>query len=185
MVHMLRICISGLSCSGKTSLGDALSKDLNIMHITKHGTSTYKKVKEDTENQKESEVGIIQTADRTYADSFDKEIVKLAEGNNCVVTTWLGPWLIKDATIRVWLSASFEERVRRYANLNKTSIENAKAFIKKKDELSINAFNDIYNIDVKNHSFFDMMINTERLNIKESVAIISMLAIGKEESKFR
>lgn len=185
MVSMLRICISGLSCSGKTTLGDALSRDLNIIHITKHGTDTYKKVKKEIEGQMESELGVIQTADKTYADSFDKEIVELAAGNNCVVTTWLGPWMIKDPTIRVWLSAGFDERIRRCANLNKVSIEDAKAYIKKKDELSINAFNEIYKIDVRNHSFFDIMINTERLNVKESLALISMLAIGKEESKFR
>jgi CMP/dCMP kinase len=176
---MLRICISGLSSSGKTSMGDVLAKNLNIMHVTKHVLESFK--------SKESDIrkNIIQTAERKYAVDFDKEIAELAEKNDCVVTTWLGPWLVKDAIIRVWLFASLDERACRYAAKYNGSLEEAKAFIKEKDELTVKAFKEIYNIDVNDHSFFDIMINTERLTLDESVSLISMLAIGKEKSRFR
>ena len=176
---MLRICISGLSSSGKTTIGNTLSTELNIMHITKYKLNSFKK------NGRELSKSIIQTADKRYADAFDKEIAALAEKNSCVVTTWLGPWLVKDATIRVWLSASPDERARRCSEIMDMPIDKAKAYIKEKDELTVKAFKEIYNIDVKDHAFFDMMINTERLSMKESVSIISMLAIGKENSRFR
>lgn len=160
-------------------MGDALAKDLNIMHVTKHMLESFKNRELDIKKS------IIQTAEKEYAAAFDKEIAQLAEKNDCVITTWLGPWLVKDATIMVWLSASPNERARRHAMVYNKSLEEAKAFIKEKDELTVKAFKEIYSIDVLNHSFFDMMINTEKISLSESVSLISMLAIGKEKSRFR
>jgi predicted cytidylate kinase len=176
---MLRICISGLSSSGKTTLGEAVSKDLKIMHVTKHKVDSF--IKNETTIRK----SLIQTAEKIHADLFDKEIAKLAEGNDCVVTTWLGPWMVKDATIKIWVEASLDERARRWSGMNKKSLQEGKAYIKEKDELTIKAFKELYNINVEDHDFFDMMINTERLNINEAVSLITMLALGKEKSRFR
>ncbi len=175
---MLRICISGLSCSGKTTLGHAIAKDLNIMHITKHGLDSYEKPK------REGKFGLTEMAKKEHADLFDSEVVSLAESNDCVVTTWLGPWMIKDATARIWLSASFEARAARYAAQKNVGIEEAKAFIKQKDELTVNDFKETYKIDVRDHSFFDMMLNSERLSMQEEVSVISMLVLWKEKSRF-
>lgn len=182
---MLRICISGLSSSGKTSLGNLLSKELNIIHVTKHMLNSYRQVQEEMKTGGDGTLEMIQTADKRYADAFDKEVIDIASRNDCVVTTWLGAWLIKDPAIRVWLTASFDERARRYANDHKTTMEDAKDYVRKKDELTANSFKEIYDIDIKNHSFFDMMINTERTGIEEAASLISMLAMGKAEGRFR
>lgn len=182
---MLRICIGGLSGSGKTTLGEYIAKELKITHITKRGLDAYKKLEEDVKTSGDSQLEMIQTADKRYADAFDKEVVELAAKTDCVVTTWLGAWLIKDPAVRVWLSASFDERVKRFANDHKMTIENAKDYVKKKDELTCSSFMDLYQIDIKNHSFFDMMINTEKTSLEESAALISLLALGKDKEKFR
>jgi predicted cytidylate kinase len=171
--------MSGLTCSGKDELGRMLSKELNIMYLSKYSSDIYKK------NLTEVKEYLIETAEKKYAEDFDKAIVEIAEKNSCVMTTWLGPWLVKNPTIRVWLYASLEERGRRYANREKKELSDAMEILKKKDELTINAFKDIYKIDVLDHAFFDMMLNTERLSLNECVSIISMLAIGKEKQIFR
>lgn len=182
---MLRICISGLSSSGKTSLGELISKELKIVHVTKKMLETYRQVKEAIKTESGGTLEMIQTADKRYAKAFDREVLEIAENNDCVVTTWLGAWLIKDPAIRIWLSAGFDERARRYANDHKTTMEVAKDYIKRKDEMTVNAFKEVYDIDIKNHSFFDMMINTERTGINEAASLITMLAIGKDKGRFR
>ncbi len=182
---MLRICISGLSCSGKTIVGETLARELNILHVTKNITDTYKRVESAIMEGKDPRLNVIQTIDKRYADDFDKEVMELANKTDCVITTWLGPWIIKDATVRVWLSASADERARRRAEKEGIGIEEAKDCIKEKDEMSVNSFKDVYGINVKDHAFFDMMVNTERLSIEEAVSLISMLAIGKSEGRFR
>ncbi len=167
-----------MSCSGKTSLGDALAKELKVMHITKHGLESYEKPKKD------GKFGIAEMSKKEYAEAFDKQVADIAAANDCVVSTWLGPWMVKDPTVRVWLSASFETRTARYAEQKTVSVDKAKAYIKEKDELTVNDFKEVYKIDVKDHSFFDMMLNSEKLSMQEEIALISMLALGKENSRF-
>ncbi|MGD0510212.1 MAG: cytidylate kinase family protein [Candidatus Micrarchaeaceae archaeon] len=182
---MLRICIGGLSCSGKTTLGEFLAKELNITHVTKRTLDTYKKLEDDFKASGDSQLKMLQAADKRYADAFDKEVVEIANSTDCVVTTWLGAWMIKDPAIRVWLSAGFDERARRYANNHDMKIDDAKDYVKKKDELTTSSFMDLYKIDIKNHSFFDMMINTERSSLEEAAALISLLAMNKDKTRFR
>lgn len=184
-VHMLRICISGLSCSGKTTLGDTLAKELNILHVTKGITNTYKKVVEEIKRSNDNKLKMSQTIDTRFAEDFDREVMDFASKNDCVVTTWIGPWLIKDAAIRVWLYANPEVRAKRHSEREGIGIEEARNYIKEKDENNINSFKSVYDIDVENREFFDMKINTEKLSIKEAASLISVLAIGKNEGRFR
>lgn len=128
---------------------------------------------------------MVETGHIDYAKSFDNEVAEIAEKNNCVVTTWLSPWIVKEPTIRVWVSASLDERARRYAEREKLDIKKATEMVKKKDDDTTKWIKEIYDIDVKNHSFFDMMINTEKLSINESVAIISLAVMLKEKSRFK
>jgi len=179
---MIRICISGLSASGKTSIGEDLAKELNIMHITKEQMKSYKKFLNETKSGKRP---LDEVADPKYAKDFDAEIVEFSRGKNCVVTTWLGAWRIKDATLRVWLDASADERARRRAKEKGLSIGAAKRLIDKKDQMTIKSFKKVYGIDVNDHSIFDIRINTEKLNRKEITAMIAMLALGMDKMIFK
>ncbi|HUY69946.1 MAG TPA: cytidylate kinase family protein [Candidatus Baltobacteraceae bacterium] len=181
---MIRICISGLTASGKTSLGHMLAEELGITHITKHTLDTYHKTMEEAKRGGERHINIVEMGDKRFAKQFDDELVAMAEKGNCVVTTWLGPWLVKDATLRVWLNAPIGERAARRAKELKVAPEEAKAVVEEKDRLTINAFNEIQNIDVTDHSAFDVELNTHRLSLKEMVAVISMMALSKEKKLF-
>ncbi len=181
---MLRICISGLTDSGKTSTGEALSKDLKIMHITKYGMVAYKDFKK-SESARDEASKMLQTANREYAKDFDDEVRRLAKENSCVVSTWLAPWVVDGPTIRVWLHAPFEERVRRCSIERKMDRKEATVYVRKKDELNTKAFMDLYKIDVKDRSDFDMEINTGKIDVNGCVSLISMLAMSKEKMVFR
>ena len=177
---MMRICISGMTASGKTTLGKLIARELNVEHITKEKTKEYAKLMNDLEQRKDAKLALAQTADSRYAKDFDAEIIKAAKGKNCVVSTWLAPWLIKDATLRVWLNASPAERYRRKARDLGVSIRKAEKFVKEKDSLAAKGFKKVYGIDINDHSVFDIEINTEKLDHKKVVAVISMLAMLKE-----
>jgi predicted cytidylate kinase len=182
---MLRICISGFTCSGKTSIGSELAKELSILHITKGVTSTYKQLKSDHQTDKSSELKIRETSDKRYANAFDDEVMALSKANDCVVTTWIGPWIVKEPTVKVWLFASLDERAKRSALREGHSTKEAKEYIARKDKMNIEVFKDLYKIDILDHSDFDLMINTEKMGNKEIISLISMLAMGKESSRFR
>ena len=182
---MIRICIGGMTASGKTALGQMLAKELNVMHITKHDVDTFHKATEEARRSRESHLGVIQaTSTKKYAKQFDDEFVSMASKNNCVVTTWLGPWLVKDATLRVWLNAPIEERVKRRARDWKLKLREAKRLIDEKDRQNIKTFKKIQGIDIEDHSIFDMELNTGRLSLNQMVSLISMLALTKERKPF-
>lgn len=177
---MMRICISGLTGSGKTTLGNLLSKELNIEHITKETTKEYAKILDEIKRDKSGKLKMLQAAHPKYARDFDREILGAAKGKNCVVTTWLCPWLMKDATLRVWLNASLDERSRRKALDMRTSLKKTKEYVMEKDRSAAMEFKNIYGIDINDHSVFDIEISTGRLAHKEATAVISMLAMLKE-----
>ncbi len=183
---MIRICISGFSASGKTTIGNNLAKKLGIMHITKKSMSSFKKFKAETRDSKDDNTRLAETTStKRYADAFDNEVVRLAKENNCVVTTWLGPWFVKNATLRIWLNTGFEERVRRRAVDWKISMKKAREEVGKKDKLTARNIKKLYGIDITDHSIFDIELNTEKFNTKEEVAMISLLALEREKGRFK
>ncbi len=182
-VSMLRICISGLSCSGKTTIGEELASNLGVTHITKRSTGTYKRLEEDLGRDANGFLELVQTADSRYAKDFDAEITALADREDCVISTWLGPWIVKGPKRSVWLEADAAARAERYAARSGSGDEDAMERISKKDSESIRLFKDAYGIDVLDHSQFDISINTERVGVKDAAAVISMLSIKKDENK--
>lgn len=177
---MLKICIGGLTASGKTTLGEVLSKELNILNVNKYSTATYKKVMADTSLTQSEK--ITETAVPKYADIFDKEIIELANSANCVVSTWLCAWQVKNPTIRVWLNADFKTRVQRCVERYHMNPKDAQKYLKEKDEKTINSFKKVQNINIMDRSGFDIELNTPKLSISECASVISMLALLKEKN---
>jgi cytidylate kinase len=178
---MIKICLGGYTSSGKSTIGLAIAKELNIEYITKEMTNSYKDLVAG---------GVDPVKDRNifsepkYAKRFDDDIMVISKSTNCVVTTWLGPWFIKDATLKVWLNAGEETRAERTAVREKMSLQEALKFIKSKDSNNIVNFKKEYNIDITDHSIFDIEINTERFAINELASIIAAISLIKEKGKF-
>ena len=170
---MIKICISGLSSSGKTTLGDILAAKWKINHIN-HSYKHYSKTNEEL-------LEILKQSNKKFVKAFDKKIIDAAKKGDCIVTTWLGPWLIKNATLRIWLDGGIKERARRYALKSNVKLKDAEEFLKSKDLLTINEFKNVYNIDIMDHSFFDIIINTEKISTSNILNIIDLLAKRKTQ----
>jgi cytidylate kinase len=170
----IKICIAGLTASGKTTLGNALEKELGIKHIN----PSYK----DSEKTTDDLIKFLENIKPSYVKSFDKRIINLANGKDCIISTWHGPWIIKDATIRVWLDVSEEERAKRWAKAHNISLAEARNLVHIKDELTKRQFKLAYKKDM-DMSVFDLHINYEKVTMLEAIAIISMLAIARSKSQ--
>jgi cytidylate kinase len=153
------ICISGLSGSGKNTAGRLVAKKLGLKEVQ----FSFKKI---ASKKKISlmELQKIATGDESYDKKLDAEIVKKAEKGNCVVTTWLGPWMVKNADLRVWLDVSESERARRVANRDKMSHDDALKHIRERDRNNWERYKKYYDIDIHDHSIFDLVIKSDSLS---------------------
>ncbi|MEM3199541.1 MAG: cytidylate kinase family protein [Candidatus Micrarchaeaceae archaeon] len=174
--HPLKICIGGYGSSGKTTLGHEIAKALHIKHVSesyKNGGAKDIEIIKKMQN-------LIKSHDKKFAKDFDNKILQESKGS-CVVTTWLSAWIVKDATIRVWLNASLKERALRRSKINGLDIEKELRLLKQYDKLTHDHFKQVYGIDINNHDIFDLELNSEKLTVKEMVKIIVALAKARKQ----
>jgi cytidylate kinase len=162
-----------LTASGKTTLGNALEKKLNIKHIK----STYKS----NVSNNEELIKFLRNISANYVKKFDKDIIRQSQGIDCIVSTWHGPWIIKDATLRVWIDVSEEERIRRWAKAHNIGIDKASKVVKLKDMLTKRQFKLAYKKE-RDMGVFDLRLNFEKITLQEAVNIISMIALSRTKS---
>ena len=165
------ICISGLSGSGKNSVGEEVAKLLPLRVVN----PTFKTI---AAKQRMSLMDFHKKAEKEHSidKQFDAHLISDAKKGNCVVTTWLGPWMIKDADLRVWLHAPREVRAKRVAGRDAMTPEQALSHISDRDESNHHRYNEVYKINIYDHSGFELVINTERFKPAQSAQIIAAAA---------
>jgi len=168
------ICIAGLSGSGKNSVGNLVAEKLGLRVVNPTFKTLAKSAKMDLldfhrKAEKEHKIDT----------DFDARLIADASKGGCVVTTWLGPWMIKNADIRVWLYAPSSARAKRVAGRDGMPLADAARHIEERDESNRARYLEIYKIDIYDHSGFDLVINSERFMPGQSSAIIAQAAIEK------
>lgn len=172
------IAISGLVGSGKDTVADGVAQQLGLRRIK----LSFKDIARDLgiplmEYQRYVEKDL--TIDR----EFDNRVVAEAKKGNCVVSTWLAPWMIKDATLRVWLDASEEVRAERIAKRDGIKKIAALIHVRERDLHNRGRYLALYGIDINDRSPFDIILNTEKLTIAQEIAIIVAAAKIKAEKE--
>jgi CMP/dCMP kinase len=168
------ICISGLSGSGKNSVGEAVAKKLGMRLVN----PTFKTI---AAKQKMSLLDFHRKAEKEHSidKQFDAHLVADANRGDCVVTTWLGPWMIKNADLRVWLYAPRESRAGRVAKRDGMAPEEALSHINERDDSNHSRYLEVYGVNIYDHSGFELVINTDQFLPEESADIICAAAKGK------
>ncbi|MCK4714396.1 MAG: cytidylate kinase family protein, partial [Candidatus Aenigmarchaeota archaeon] len=174
---MAIVCISGLTGSGKNTAGEALAKRTGMRLVS----LTFK-----SEAEKRG-IGLMEMqklagTDKSIDLNFDKRLVEEASKGDCIVTTWLGPWMIKDASLRIWLHADERVRAERIAKRNGLSVEDALAHLRVRDEDNLKRFKSYYGIDLNDHSTFDLEIDAGKHSPSEIADLIEQALCSKEKA---
>ncbi len=148
------IAIGGLTGSGKNTLGERLARRLGYAHVC----PTFKDIAEKEgiplmELQKKAE------KDPNIDLKFDEILQEKVKKGNCVVTTWLGPWVI-DADVRIWIYATETVRASRIKDRDKMSEKEALKHLKERDDNNRKRYQKLYKIDIDDHSEFDCSLNS-------------------------
>jgi cytidylate kinase len=175
----MKIAISGFVGTGKTATAAKVKELLAKKGITaKVIIPTFKDI------AKEKGIGLMEVQrmaekDPSFDKVFDAQTLKLAaKAKNAIVSSWLAIWIIKDADLKVFLYAPFDEKVRRVAARDGFNEEKAKRHIVEREEMNRKRYKKVYGIDITDYSAADVCINTSRFDV-EGVArnIVSALKI--------
>jgi cytidylate kinase len=98
---------------------------------------------------------------------------KEAEKGNVIIDGHAAPWLLKDlAILRVAIVASFNIRVKRLAERDGKPLDQVINETALREEIERRRYLKWYNIDIKDFSDFDLIINSEKFTPNEIVEII-------------
>jgi CMP/dCMP kinase len=149
----MRIAICGLTGSGKNTLGELLAEKLGYRLVcptfkdlaAKEGVSLM-------EFQKRAE------KDPEIDKKFDA-ILKEQSSDNCVVTTWLGPWMV-DADVRIKVICPLETRAQRTAKRDGMTLAEARKHVKERDDRNRKRYMKLYSIDIDDETKFDACLSS-------------------------
>ncbi len=167
MLNNLKIAISGRSGCGNSTVSRMTAESLGLRVIN----YTFRNMAE--------ERGISFSALREMAekdDSIDRELdrkqVELARRGGCVLGSRLAVWMLKDADLKVYLTASPEVRASRIAQREKRSYREVLQETEERDRLDHDRYLRTYGIDTDNLSIVDLIIDTDANNQQETTDII-------------
>lgn len=163
----MRIAISGLTGVGKTTVAEIVAEKLNVAHITFSMKFMAEKM-----NISLIELQDLAKKDHNIDKKFDEiQLKEMERVKDFVISTWLGPWLAKPE-LSVWLKTDNLIRFERISKRENMSLQKAKEYVLRKDEQNMDRYMTIYNIDITDHSMFDLELDTTELTPEQVADII-------------
>ncbi len=147
------IAVWGFTGAGKNTIGRLIAEKLGYRHVC----PTFKDLAE-----KEG-ISLIEFQRRAEKDhnidrKFDELLKEEAAGGNCVVTTWLGPWMV-DADVKIKIDVPENVRAERIAKRDGMPMAKALKHVKERDRNNIKRYYEVYKIDITDDSVFDAVLD--------------------------
>jgi cytidylate kinase len=156
MSSELTIAISGKSGCGNTTVSTLLAQrlGLRLINYTFHTMAQERGLSFE-------ELGRLAEQDDQYDLYLDRHQVELASTGGCVLGSRLAIWLLTDATLKVYLFASLQERARRIALREGLDPALARKAVEERDNRDRSRYMRIYQIDIDDYRLADLVVDTE------------------------
>ena len=173
----MRIAISSKSGCGNTTVSTLLSKKLGYPIIN----FTFRQMAEERGvdfwtfcRMAEDDYDIDRELDRRQVEMAMKE-------KNCILASRLAVWMLKDADLKVYLTASAETRAKRVQMREGGTLEERMRETEGRDRKDSNRYKVVYGIDNSHpEDVADLIIDTDERNPEQIVRII-LEKIGEKE----
>ena len=168
---MARITIFGLAGTGTSTVGRALAEKLGYQFVSS-GDMFRKKAKDmglDLSKLQERAKG-----NSAFDQELDREIGKIGEEKDNIIVESRLAWHFIPNSIKIKLSCDFEVRVKRLAERDHLSFEQAEVHVREREKVDDERYQKFYGIEnINNDSHFDLIIDTTMTNPAEIVGQIS------------
>ena len=172
----IKIAVSGKSGCGNTTVSRLLAEELELRFIN----FTFRTLAEERGIDLK-EVLALAAADDSWDREVDYRQVELARmKGGCVLGSRLAIWMLPEADLKVFLTASPETRAKRIQNREGGDLKAISEFTAERDRQDRERYMRIYQIDNDDHSIADLVIDNDNIEPEEIAAII----IEKLESRF-
>ena len=163
----LRIAISGKSGCGNTTVSRMAADRLGIRHInyTFHTMA-------DEQGVTFEEMCRMAESDDHWDRYLDRKQVERAMEESCVLGSRLAIWVLHQADITVYLTASPTVRAERIQKREGGRLEQVLAETNERDRRDHARYLRLYNIDTESYAFADLIVDTEQYQPAEIVDLI-------------
>ena len=159
-ISKLKIAISGKSGCGNTTVSRIIAEVLGLRLIN----FTFRSLAQ------ERGLDLAEVLKKAALDdSWDREVdsrqVAMArEDSGCVLGSRLAIWMLPEANLKVFLTASPLVRAGRIQNREGGNLEKIAEFTASRDKQDSERYMRIYNIDNNDFAFADLIIQTDKMN---------------------
>ncbi len=165
----MRITISGPPGSGKSTLSKMLSAKLGLELVSMG--DIFRKLATDR-CMSLDEFGTLAKCNDEIDRKLDEEQKKVAkEKDNIILEGRLSGFLV-EADLKVWLKAPLELRAERIAKRENKSVSSAIKETSEREECERVRYLNYYNIDIRELSVYDIVIDSTKLSPEEICEIV-------------
>lgn len=169
---MVTVAISGLHGTGKTTAAKALSKEFDLRYIS--AGDVFRQMAEERDMSLSEFSNYVE--DHPEIDKeIDQRTAEEAKKDGVLVDARLAGWMAKEADIRILLTASLEERVKRISDREDRSYDEVMEETRAREKSEERRYKDIYDIDVEDCSVFDLVLNTEKFGEEEMIRVLKLV----------
>lgn len=169
----VRIAISGKSGCGNTTVSKILSEKLGCKMVN----YTFRTLA-DEQGLEFKELCSMAEKDTKWDYLVDEKQVEMAMESSSVLGSRLATWMLKEADLKVFLTASPEIRAERIFRREGGSLEEIITYTEGRDLRDSARYKKLYGIDNSNYGFCDLIINTDNFE-PENIVNIILAAIDK------
>ena len=159
----LTVTISGLSSSGKSTIGEAIAKRYKLRYVTA-GEIFRRYAKE----QKIPLEVFSKVRHRNVDYEMERRSLLLSIKGNVVIDARLSGWVAGEwADARIYIYANQKNRAARMAKRESLSMSESLRILKERDREDSKKYEQLYKIDVTDKSIYDIVINNNDLTVNQ------------------
>ena len=165
----LVITVSGYHGSGRSTHATRLAETFGLRYVSS-GTIFRQLAKE--RGMDLEEMSRLTEEDSEIDRKIDERAKEESKKPGVVIDATLAGWMAEDPDIRIFLLTSFEERIRRIADREDISFEEAENETVAREESEKDRFRIYYDVKIEDLSIYDVVLNTELFEVDATARIL-------------